>query len=70
MAHDRCYDALGYFNCACERTLLASMPAAIANTPCASGRAAGNAAIAYFSYAPCTCWGIPFPAGAGGIGPC
>src|SRR5215203_4510942 len=31
--HDLCYDASGYFNCGCDRGLIAAMPAAIAATP-------------------------------------
>jgi hypothetical protein len=32
-AHDRCYDTMGFANCACDRALIASMPVAIAVTP-------------------------------------
>jgi hypothetical protein len=70
MAHDACYDRLGYFNCACDRALIGNMPAAVANTPCATGKAAGTAAYAHFAASPCTCWGLPFFVGNGGIGPC
>lgn len=77
-AHDACYDARGYFNCGCDRTLLNTLPGAIAATASPAGQAAGVAILTYFSRSPCTC-SLPlcFPplpctyvAGIGGIGPC
>jgi hypothetical protein len=64
-AHDLCYDALGYSNCACDAALIAAMPAAIAGTPCSSGKITGAAAMAFFSGAPCWCL-IPPGLGVGG----
>jgi len=77
--HDLCYLATTYYNCGCDRTLLTSMPAAIAATESTLGKLAGQWAIAYFGAAPCTCtwcpWGpfgpcFPTLAGSGGAGPC
>ena len=54
--HDACYLQRGYFNCSCDRELLASVPAAaiIAGTP---GAAAAASAIAgFFAGFPCQCW--------------
>ena len=84
-AHDLCYGTSGYFDCACDRTLITSMPAAIAATPCATGKIAGQAIIAFFAGFPCVCHYTsclppflgggcvtlinPIP-GIGGIGPC
>jgi hypothetical protein len=53
--HDRCYSERGYLDCGCDRDLVMSMPAAIANTPSASGKAAGSAAMAFFAVSPCFC---------------
>ena len=39
-AHDLCYGATNMFNCGCDRALIASMPAAIAATPCLTGKIA------------------------------
>lgn len=81
MAHDMCYDTFGYFNCACDRALIAGMPAAIAASPCLSGKTAGAAAMTYFAGATCfcpttvclpfggPCFSVPVP-GRGGIGIC
>ena len=55
MAHDACYDATNYFNCGCDRALILAMPAAIAATPCVSGKVAGATVMAYFAKAPCFC---------------
>jgi hypothetical protein len=82
--HDACYDRRGYFDCQCDRQLIASMPSAIAQTPSGRGKAAGVGVAAYFSQAPCVCRNqvcatIPFVGrrcttvtvpGRGGIGPC
>jgi hypothetical protein len=79
-AHDSCYDSRGYFNCSCDRELIASMPRAILDTPSAGGKLAGAAAMAFFASVPCTCplriclpiigcHTIPVP-GHGGIGVC
>jgi hypothetical protein len=78
--HDLCYQATTYFNCGCDRALLLAMPTAITVTPSLLGKAAGNAAIAHFAGAPCTCClpvfppfpspCVPLPAGVGGVGPC
>jgi len=54
-AHDMCYGATNMFNCGCDRALISSMPSAIATSPCISGKAAGAAAMRYFSTAPCFC---------------
>jgi len=53
--HDLCYDRRGYFDCQCDRDLIASMPSAIARTPTAVGKAAGVVVRAYFTSAPCLC---------------
>jgi hypothetical protein len=53
--HDRCYSERGYFDCGCDRNLVTSMPSAIANTPSAAGKAAGSAAMAFFTVSPCLC---------------
>lgn len=54
--HDRCYDDRGYFNCGCDRELIAGMTAAVASEGLsAEGRTAGLGTIAYFSSAACTC---------------
>jgi hypothetical protein len=60
--HDKCYSDRGYFDCSCDRDLIASMPAAIAdpNTP-ALGQGVGAAAIAVFSATPCICHRACFP---------
>ena len=55
MVHDACYDATNYFNCGCDRTLIADMPAAIAASPCLEGKVAGAAVMGYFAQAPCFC---------------
>jgi hypothetical protein len=79
--HDLCYGARGYFNCGCDRALIAAMPAAIAATGSGAGRAAGSAVLAYFTHAPCSCTTtvcppflpcvpVSFPGGVGGIGVC
>jgi len=78
--HDLCYAATTYFNCGCDRALLLAMPGAIAAAGSLPAAAAGAAAIAYFSGAPCTCCiplfpplpapCVPLPAGVGGVGPC
>lgn len=79
-SHDQCYDQRGYFNCGCDRNLIASLPAAIAATPTTQGKAGGVAVMAYFNAAACVCSTrvclpfvgcatIPTP-GVGGHGPC
>ena len=73
--HDMCYDRTNYFNCGCDRTFILSMPAAIAASPCATGKAAGAAVMSFFANAGCMCcppWGCfpPYGFGFGGIGPC
>lgn len=70
MDHDRCYDARGYFNCGCDYALITRMPFAVIDTPSMAGKLAGAAAQAWFSGTPCTCWGLPWPVGVGGNGPC
>lgn len=52
--HDQCYRRQGYFNCGCNWDLVEAMPAAIANTPSAEGKAAGAAIMAVFANA--LCW--------------
>jgi len=60
--HDHCYDERGYFDCSCDRELVAGMPAAIADpaTPVA-GKVAGAAAAALFQALPCLCHRICLP---------
>jgi hypothetical protein len=83
-AHDMCYDAKGYFDCTCDRALIAGMPAAMAASPCSEGKTAGDLIMAHFLGEPCLChytsclpswlgggcftWAAP--GGIGGIGPC
>ena len=61
--HDQCYDERGYFDCSCDRDLIARMPDAIINpgTP-TLGKVAGAAAAAVFAITPCVCrrWCFPF----------
>lgn len=74
--HDVCYDQRHYFDCGCDCDLVRSMPDAIANTSSVAGKAAGTAAMAFFSVSPCrfqqeicvpgigcTTVPIPFPGG-------
>jgi hypothetical protein len=79
-AHDRCYDTMGFANCACDRALIALMPVAIAATPTPGGQLAGATIAGFFAGWPCQCpatfcfpFGgcttIPIP-GVGGAGPC
>ena len=60
--HDRCYEERGYFDCSCDRDLIARMPAAIVHpaTPVA-GKVAGAAAAALFQAVPCLCHRICLP---------
>lgn len=53
--HDLCYNARGYSDCECDGDLIRTMPAAIAQTPSAEGKAAGAAGLAFFSVWPCYC---------------
>lgn len=55
--HDQCYCEDGYFECSCDRDLVASMPAAIADssTP-PEGAAKGLAAMLFFAASPCLCY--------------
>lgn len=82
-AHDQCYDRSGYFNCACDRELIARLPDAIRRTPTASGKAAGASVARYFQSAGCQCKRevcVPTPfgrkcrtvttPGKGGVGAC
>jgi len=82
-AHDRCYDTRGYFNCGCDRALIAAMPGAILATPSRAGRAAGALVAGFFAGWPCQCPArlcAPFigcvtlpgagGVGVGGAGPC
>jgi hypothetical protein len=82
-AHDRCYDTGGYFNCGCDRALIAAMPSAIAATPSPAGKAAGALVAGFFAGLPCQCparFCAPFigcvtlpgagGVGIGGAGPC
>jgi Phospholipase A2 len=60
--HDKCYSNRGYFDCSCDRDLIASMPAAIAHpSTSASGQVAGAGAIAVFTALPCICHRACFP---------
>ena len=76
--HDKCYDDNGYFDCACDRDLIARMPAAIANPSTSlKGKAVGAAAMAFFWASPCLChkacvpffgcYDLPGPIGVPGI---
>jgi len=84
MAHDMCYDKLGYLNCACDRALLDSLRS-VSQDPMLStaGQVAGFAVYNYFSVTPCLCYPkvcipffgcfsspIPLNSGVGGIGFC
>lgn len=81
--HDQCYERKGYFNCACDRELIARLPDAIRRTNTASGKAAGASVARYFQSAGCQCRKeicvrTPFgkkcqtviTPGVGGAGPC
>jgi hypothetical protein len=58
--HDLCYNNAGSSGtCGCDRTLIMSMPAAIASTPSQQGKNAGALVQSFFSQAPCTCPGPP-----------
>jgi len=60
--HDRCYSSRGYFDCKCDRDLIAAMPAAIADSrTSAAGRAFGAAAAVTFAALPCLCHEKCFP---------
>jgi hypothetical protein len=77
--HDKCYSNRGSLDCSCNRDLITSMPAAIADpNTSASGRAVGAAAMLLFSAIPCIChracvpfvgcFDIPGPGGIPGFG--
>ena len=54
--HDKCWDDNGTLDCNCDRELISKMARAVtAPGVDAPARAAGTAAIAYFSVAPCIC---------------
>jgi hypothetical protein len=53
--HDLCYGRRGYFDCQCDRNLIADMLGAIARTSSVSGQIAGTAIMTYFASAPCVC---------------
>ena len=54
-AHDRCYASRGYFDCQCDRNLIASMRGAIASTSTTAGKLAGTAVMTYFANTFCLC---------------
>lgn len=53
--HDRCYEQRGYFDCQCDRNLIAGMPAAIASAGTAAAAVAGTAIATFFANTPCLC---------------
>ena len=63
--HDNCYDARGYFNCACDGELLVNIVNALSTGVVASssGNRMARAMFAYFSASPCVTylWGVPIP---------
>lgn len=54
--HDACFDNKGYFDCGCDRALLAGLAQVLASPGLSAEAAlAGSAVLAYFSQAYCVC---------------